>query len=198
MAVFDPTTVADTMQQWLEAGAADGFNVMFPTVPGGVEDFVNLVVPELQRRGLFRKDYTGTTLRENGLEIRDVRAFAIADLPAMLSMGMTDALNDALAGGADEVGFQLDGRETLGALRQVGDGRVAAAGVGQSNDAGGMQEAVRGVVLAGDGHPAFQHALANFEDFQTEQIRQGAGLDRHQGGGRDVGAQVAHRCRAGW
>jgi alkanesulfonate monooxygenase len=60
-----PGTVADTMQEWLESGACDGFNVMFPTIPGGVEDFVNLVVPELQRRGLFRKEYAGTTLRDH-------------------------------------------------------------------------------------------------------------------------------------
>jgi alkanesulfonate monooxygenase len=74
-----PQTVADTMQQWLEAGAADGFNVMFPTVPGGVEDFVNLVVPELQRRGIFRRDYTGTTLREHlGLPRPDNRFFPAA------------------------------------------------------------------------------------------------------------------------
>jgi hypothetical protein len=44
-------------------GAADGFNVMPPTLPGGLEDFVDLVVPELRRRGLFRAEYTATTLR---------------------------------------------------------------------------------------------------------------------------------------
>ena len=58
-------TIADEMQAWLEAEACDGFNIMFPTIPGGVEDFVRLVVPELQRRGIFRKEYTGTTLREH-------------------------------------------------------------------------------------------------------------------------------------
>ena len=42
-----------------------GFNVMFPYLPGGLDDFVNKVVPELQRRGLFRTEYTGRTLREN-------------------------------------------------------------------------------------------------------------------------------------
>ena len=46
-------------------GACDGFNVMFPYVPGGLDDFVDMVVPELQRRGLFRKEYEGQTLREN-------------------------------------------------------------------------------------------------------------------------------------
>ncbi len=57
--------VADQMQAWLEADACDGFNVMFPTVPAGLDDFVRLVVPELQRRGLFRRGYEGRTLREH-------------------------------------------------------------------------------------------------------------------------------------
>jgi len=58
-------SVADEMQAWLEAEACDGFNIMFPTIPGGVEDFVRLVVPELQRRGIFRREYEGTTLRDH-------------------------------------------------------------------------------------------------------------------------------------
>jgi alkanesulfonate monooxygenase len=53
------------MQLWLETGAADGFNIMFHTVPSGLNEFVDLVVPELQRRGLFRREYEGTTLREH-------------------------------------------------------------------------------------------------------------------------------------
>ena len=57
--------IADTMQRWLENDACDGFNVMFPTVPEGLDDFAALVVPELQRRGLFRTEYEGTTLREH-------------------------------------------------------------------------------------------------------------------------------------
>jgi alkanesulfonate monooxygenase len=57
--------VADTMQEWLESEASDGFNIMFPTVPAGLDDFVELVVPELQRRGLFRREYEGTTLRDH-------------------------------------------------------------------------------------------------------------------------------------
>jgi alkanesulfonate monooxygenase len=58
-------TIADEMQHWLESEACDGFNIMFPTIPGGVEDFVRLVVPELQSRGVFRKEYAGATLREH-------------------------------------------------------------------------------------------------------------------------------------
>jgi len=53
------------MEEWLETEASDGFTVMFPYLPGGLEDFVGLVVPELQRRGSFRRDYEGATLREH-------------------------------------------------------------------------------------------------------------------------------------
>ena len=57
--------VADALQDRFEAHGADGFNIMPPTLPGGLDDFANLVIPELQRRGLFRHDYEGSTLREN-------------------------------------------------------------------------------------------------------------------------------------
>jgi FMN-dependent oxidoreductase (nitrilotriacetate monooxygenase family) len=58
-----PTQIADVMEEWFAMGAADGFMMQFPTLPAGLADFVHLVVPELQRRGLFRTDYTGHTLR---------------------------------------------------------------------------------------------------------------------------------------
>ena len=51
-------TIADEMEEWLETEASDGFTVMFPYLPGGLEDFVGRVVPELQRRGSFRRDFT--------------------------------------------------------------------------------------------------------------------------------------------
>ncbi|MFU8927622.1 LLM class flavin-dependent oxidoreductase [Acinetobacter puyangensis] len=57
--------VVDQLQEWFENEAADGFNVLPPTTPEGLNDFVDLVVPELQRRGLFRTAYEGNTLREN-------------------------------------------------------------------------------------------------------------------------------------
>ena len=60
-----PIDIADAMQEWFEAAACDGFNVTPATLPGGGEDFVEMVVPELQRRGLFRTEYEGRTLREN-------------------------------------------------------------------------------------------------------------------------------------
>jgi alkanesulfonate monooxygenase len=69
--------IADTMQAWLESNAADGFNIMFHTVPSGLDDFVDLVVPELQRRGLLRREYEGTTLRDHlGLPRPPNRFFA--------------------------------------------------------------------------------------------------------------------------
>lgn len=62
--------VADTLEDWFTAGACDGFNIMPATLPQGLDDFVRYVTPELQRRGLFRTKYEGTTLRQNlGLRI---------------------------------------------------------------------------------------------------------------------------------
>ncbi len=73
-----PADIADIMQEWFEAPACDGFNITPATLPGGGEDFVEMVVPELQRRGLFRTGYEGTTLREN-LGLRPVRNRYSAD-----------------------------------------------------------------------------------------------------------------------
>lgn len=63
--VGSPKQVADTMEEWFVARGADGFNVVPPLLPGGFEDFVKLVVPELQKRGLFRTEYSGKSYREN-------------------------------------------------------------------------------------------------------------------------------------
>jgi FMN-dependent oxidoreductase (nitrilotriacetate monooxygenase family) len=60
-----PEQIADQLQEWFTQGAADGFNIMPPHLPGGLDDFVDQVVPILQRRGLFRTEYTGRTLREH-------------------------------------------------------------------------------------------------------------------------------------
>ncbi|HEY0185791.1 MAG TPA: LLM class flavin-dependent oxidoreductase [Rhodopila sp.] len=60
-----PEQIADAMQMWFQNGAADGFNVMPPHLPGGFDVFAAEVVPILRRRGLFREDYTGTTLRDH-------------------------------------------------------------------------------------------------------------------------------------
>ncbi|MBP0579709.1 LLM class flavin-dependent oxidoreductase [Labrys sp. LIt4] len=63
--VGTPASIADEMAEWLESEGSDGFNVMFPYLPGGLDDFVDKVVPVLQERGLFRREYEGRTLREN-------------------------------------------------------------------------------------------------------------------------------------
>ncbi|WP_342726462.1 LLM class flavin-dependent oxidoreductase [Bradyrhizobium sp. B097] len=60
-----PGLVADRMQEWFEAGACDGFMLQIPYLPGGVEDVVHRLVPELQRRSLFRREYDGSTLRDS-------------------------------------------------------------------------------------------------------------------------------------
>ncbi|MCW2798047.1 LLM class flavin-dependent oxidoreductase [Nocardioides sp.] len=68
--VGTPEQVADTIEEWFTSGAADGFNVMPAALPSGLEAFVDHVVPILQDRGLFRRDYSGTTLRDHyGLPI---------------------------------------------------------------------------------------------------------------------------------
>ena len=57
--------VADQLEEWFTGGACDGFVLAATHMPGAYEDFVRLVVPELQRRGLFHREYAGATLREN-------------------------------------------------------------------------------------------------------------------------------------
>ena len=53
------------MEAWLKTEASDGFTIQFPYLPEGLDDFVDRVIPVLQRRGLFRTEYEGKTLREN-------------------------------------------------------------------------------------------------------------------------------------
>ena len=65
LSIGTPSQVADEMEHWFKDGAADGFNVMPAWLPGSLKDFVDLVIPELQRRGLFRTEYEAMTLREN-------------------------------------------------------------------------------------------------------------------------------------
>lgn len=66
----NPEQIANQLEEWFVKGAADGFNLMFPFYPEALESFVRLVIPVLQDRGIFRKDYGGTTLREHlGLKV---------------------------------------------------------------------------------------------------------------------------------
>ncbi len=79
--------VADAIQEWFDAGAADGFNIMPPVLPSGLETFVDQVVPILQERGLFRREYTASTLRGHyGLE-RPVSRYAGIEAPQLTSIG---------------------------------------------------------------------------------------------------------------
>ncbi|ATW03287.1 nitrilotriacetate monooxygenase [Sphingorhabdus sp. YGSMI21] len=74
--VGTPVLIADEMELWLEERGSDGFVVMLPFLPEGLNDFVDLVVPELQRRGIFRKEYEGTTLCDHfGLQRPENRFF---------------------------------------------------------------------------------------------------------------------------
>jgi hypothetical protein len=75
--VGTPVSIADQMGEWLLNEACDGFNIMFTYLPAGLDDFVDRVVPELQRRGLLRHEYEGTTLRDNlGLPRPENRFFS--------------------------------------------------------------------------------------------------------------------------
>ena len=68
-----PKRIADIFEEWFTGGMADGFVIMPAYFPGAFDDFVDKVVPELQRRGLFRKEYAGTTLRSHlGLDRREI------------------------------------------------------------------------------------------------------------------------------
>ena len=75
--VGTPRSIADEMEAWLAARGCDGFNIMFPYLPAGLDDVADKVIPELQRRRLFRDDYPGTTLRDTlGLARPGNRFFA--------------------------------------------------------------------------------------------------------------------------
>jgi len=63
--VGNAVEVADFIEAWFVEGAADGFNLFPAYVPGAIESFTRLVVPELQRRGIYRRDYAGTTFRDH-------------------------------------------------------------------------------------------------------------------------------------
>jgi alkanesulfonate monooxygenase len=65
LVIGTPADIADAMEDWFHNGAADGFNLLPTWLPGGLDDVVDMVIPELQRRGLYRTAYEGTTLREN-------------------------------------------------------------------------------------------------------------------------------------
>ena len=70
--------IADRLEHWFTERACDGYVIAGTHMPGSFEDFVRFVVPELQRRGLYRKEYTGATLRENlGLKVPERNAWRL-------------------------------------------------------------------------------------------------------------------------
>ncbi len=73
-----PELIADHIVEWVDNAAADGFNIMPPYLPGGLSDFVDHVVPILQKRGVFRRDYEGTTLRDHYGLSRPISQYAAA------------------------------------------------------------------------------------------------------------------------
>ncbi len=73
-----PEQIADRLEEWFVNDAADGFNLMPPYLPGGLDEFVDLVLPILRQRGLFRTEYEGRTLRENLGLLRPVNQFSAA------------------------------------------------------------------------------------------------------------------------
>jgi alkanesulfonate monooxygenase len=83
-----PEQIADQLEDWFINDGADGFNIMPPYLPGGLDEFVELVIPELQRRGLFRTEYEGRTLRENLGLPRPVNKFSkVTASPEPLRVG---------------------------------------------------------------------------------------------------------------
>ncbi len=101
-----PDQVADAIEQWFAAGAADGFNIMPPVLPSGLTVFVDEVVPILQNRGLFRTEYTGTTLRDHyGLRPAAGPGPKPPGRCRRQPADPDDQLADGLAVGHDPVGF---------------------------------------------------------------------------------------------
>ena len=98
-----PAQIVDHLEEWFTQDAADGFNVIPPHLPGGLAEFVELVIPELQRRGLFRTEYEGTTLRENLVLSRPANRVASAAL-VIATAAEWPTLGKACPGSASDSG----------------------------------------------------------------------------------------------
>ena len=90
-----PEQIADTMEEWFTQGAADGFNVMAPVMPSGLELFVDEVVPLLRKRGLFRSEYAGSTLREHYGLARPENRYSVRGPANAEALAQADAANAA-------------------------------------------------------------------------------------------------------
>ncbi|KAH7082874.1 alkanesulfonate monooxygenase [Paraphoma chrysanthemicola] len=110
--IGDPKTIADGMEKWLEAEAADGFTVTFPFLPEGLEGVTKRLIPELQRRGLFRKDYEGTTLREHLGLPRPANRFFEAGGSAAVSNGSAEVANGTAEGANGHADVLSNGHAT--------------------------------------------------------------------------------------
>ena len=131
--VGTPQTIADEMEEWLDSGGCDGFNIMFPYVPGGLDDFVDRVVPELQRRGLFRTRIRGAdAAREFGLEAARKPLFRGAGLSGAARRGRLPIRAERRAGRRrgpggpaerDGVGRQADCIGQITAVARCGTSR---------------------------------------------------------------------------
>jgi len=105
--IGSPETVADQLEDWLERSGVDGFNLYSPAHPAGFHDFVNLVVPILQKRGRMRMEYEGSTIRENYFGSGEKRlrknhaAFAPENLPSWRTAQPSDTKSLAPEDSAD-------------------------------------------------------------------------------------------------
>jgi alkanesulfonate monooxygenase SsuD/methylene tetrahydromethanopterin reductase-like flavin-dependent oxidoreductase (luciferase family) len=87
--VGTPTQLADLLEQWFAASAADGFHLLPATLPEGLEELTRDLVPELQRRGLFRRAYAGRTLREHLRLPRPASQYAVSPTLTRNTVGRT-------------------------------------------------------------------------------------------------------------
>src|SRR5690606_27615977 len=115
--VGTPEKIADVMIDWFDSGACDGFSLNPPFAPGGFHRIFDLLVPELQRRGYFRTEYTGTTLREHLGAPR--RAAGRRARPLDAARGRSLARRGALRG-IDAIGVVADAAQELLELLQLG------------------------------------------------------------------------------
>ena len=117
--VGSPSDIADMFEEWFTGRACDGFVIAPTHLPGAFEDFVQLVVPELQRRGLFRKEYSGSTLREHlGLagQPSEAAAIAIVRCPRTRSISATPWIERPRSAYTLQTVPTADGADQIGSL----------------------------------------------------------------------------------
>ena len=187
--VGTPASIADEMEEWLETKASDGFTVMFPYLPGGLDDFCVRVIPELQRRGLFRRDYEGVTLRENlGLPQPQNRFFS--NCPTTRPRGHTSSLLAGIDAFRDMDHSARDRLEHASTVLQPRDGSEIFS-------QGDPADAVYAIV-AGEGHVRFGAADQGSKTSMVAVCKQGdifGEIGVIDGGARTSTAIVEGRVR---